>query len=628
MNLLKLQMLREGQRVAVEQQLQEIEDAKEGNVMDDFLTILESLEELTVTLKSLDEDILNKMDPENIVNEVQETAAYTLTLKRKVKNHRKFYANSTSVSTSASCTGNTNMSSGPTMEISQQQQQQQFQDQQQQQSATSLPISAPSQQVSVSSSAAHFHKLPKLALPTFDGDLLLWQTFWDSFESSVHTNPALSDVQKFSYLKAQLTGDAMRTIDGFALTNANYHQALSLLKERYGQTHKITSAYVQALVQLPAPSDNIGALRNFYDRMETNIRGLESLGEMPDHHGNLLIPIILEKLPANTRRHLAREHGTGKWSLPDLRRAIHREIEILEAGRTSDETSSHSYKPTACFFTGTKQKSGISEGRFQKDSTTRTCVYCNQSHTGECQTVSDTKTRSSIVKSKGLCFNCLSAYHHVGQCKSKWRCRQCRGKHHTSICGRSKIQRNKRERFPTSLNSQNSAVCRRSENSGGGNSILHATLQPSKGDVLLKTAVARVGSEQYEAQANILMDEGAQRSFISQRLADELHLRREGSENICLSTFGDSTTNIQRLDTATVYLIANDNETIPIRVLIVPIIAKPVSNWYQKSLPQLKYLEGLRLAHPVTMDRTFEISLLIGADYYWQIVGDRRRSHH
>lgn len=36
----------------------------------------------------------------------------------------------------------------------------------------------------------------------------------------------------------------------------------------------------------------------------------------------------------------------------------------------------------------------------------------------------------------------------------------------------------------------------------------------------------------------------------------------------------------------------------------------------------MTYLQGLRLANPVTRSGNFEISLLIGADYYWQFVGD------
>ena len=47
-------------------------------------------------------------------------------------------------------------------------------------------------------------KLPKLALPSFDGNYTRWLTFWDSYESAVHKNPELSDIDKFTYLKSLL----------------------------------------------------------------------------------------------------------------------------------------------------------------------------------------------------------------------------------------------------------------------------------------------------------------------------------------------------------------------------------------------------------------------------------------
>jgi len=34
-----------------------------------------------------------------------------------------------------------------------------------------------------------------LELPRFSGDLLEWQTFWDSFQAAVHSNPRLTDVE-------------------------------------------------------------------------------------------------------------------------------------------------------------------------------------------------------------------------------------------------------------------------------------------------------------------------------------------------------------------------------------------------------------------------------------------------
>ena len=92
-----------------------------------------------------------------------------------------------------------------------------------------------------------FHKLPKLELQTFDGKLMEWQEFWDSFESAIHNNQALSNVQKFTYLSSSLRNEPLQTVSGFAFTNANYEKAVDMLQER--QNYPIISANIVRLTR-------------------------------------------------------------------------------------------------------------------------------------------------------------------------------------------------------------------------------------------------------------------------------------------------------------------------------------------------------------------------------------------
>ena len=141
-----------------------------------------------------------------------------------------------------------------------------------------------------SSRSAPASRLPKLDLPRFSGDSLGWQTFWDSFKAAVHSNPNLTGVEKFNYLRAQLDGEASRTVGGFTLTDANYEQSVSLLESRFGKKQRIINAHMQALLDLPAPSNNATSLRQLYDAIESHIRGLQSLGKSKDTFGDFLIP--------------------------------------------------------------------------------------------------------------------------------------------------------------------------------------------------------------------------------------------------------------------------------------------------------------------------------------------------
>ena len=74
-------------------------------------------------------------------------------------------------------------------------------------------------------------KLPDLLLSKFDGDVTTWHSFWDSYESAVHNNASLSDVNKFTYLKSLVLKSAKDAIEGLALTAANYEEAVEVLWE-------------------------------------------------------------------------------------------------------------------------------------------------------------------------------------------------------------------------------------------------------------------------------------------------------------------------------------------------------------------------------------------------------------
>ena len=77
-------------------------------------------------------------------------------------------------------------------------------------------------------------KLPKLVISPFDGNTLNWTTFWDQFESSIHSKRGISDMDKFSYLRSFLAPVALETISGLTLSSQNYSEAIDLLNNLYG----------------------------------------------------------------------------------------------------------------------------------------------------------------------------------------------------------------------------------------------------------------------------------------------------------------------------------------------------------------------------------------------------------
>ena len=285
-----------------------------------------------------------------------------------------------------------------------------------------------------SANSSQYHKLPKLNMPTFDGNVLNWQSFWDSFSSAVHENAYLSDVQKFNYLKSQLYGEASQCVAGLQITNTNYWQAIHILMQRFGQEHKIVNAYMQNLLNLPPPTSKLNGLKLFYDTAESYIRGLEALGKPQESYGSMLVPIMLGKLPGRIRQNITSDRGNDKWDLYSLREALRREICIQEAGQEVRTNEGQlDFMSTAVYVTSVKENR--TDTCDVKDIRNKPCVFCGNIHAPFfCNKVKNVDDRKRIVKEKKLCYNCLGRRHRVVDCKSENVCKICGKRHHTSIC--------------------------------------------------------------------------------------------------------------------------------------------------------------------------------------------------
>ena len=95
-------------------------------------------------------------------------------------------------------------------------------------------------------------KLPKLSIKKFGGDLTKWTTFWDAFDAAIHSNPHLTNIERFNYLNNLLESTAADAVAGLSLTDANYIEAVAILKKRFGNVQLIVNGHVDALLRLTA----------------------------------------------------------------------------------------------------------------------------------------------------------------------------------------------------------------------------------------------------------------------------------------------------------------------------------------------------------------------------------------
>ena len=57
---------------------------------------------------------------------------------------------------------------------------------------------------SMTSTSVSGVKLPKLEVPTFDGNIMNWEAFWERFDALIHSRKGVDDAEKPTYLRQAL----------------------------------------------------------------------------------------------------------------------------------------------------------------------------------------------------------------------------------------------------------------------------------------------------------------------------------------------------------------------------------------------------------------------------------------
>ena len=275
-------------------------------------------------------------------------------------------------------------------------------------------------------------KLPKLDIPTFSGNVLEWQTFWEQFRVSVHER-VISDAEKLVYLRQALKdGTAKSTIEGLSRSGEHYEEAIAHLRDRFDRPRLIHQSHVKEILDVPRLRDGSGKeLRKFHDVVQQHIRALKSMGCEPP--GPFLTSLLELKLDVNTsfewQKHTQDCRDTPKYQkLLDFinLRAQASEISASDSGKRFKVDP----KPTRKFLPRPVDT-------YSADVSANQCVACK---VGKHPLYSCPKFKGllheqklSIVHENRLCMNCLSMGHYSKDCKSNHRCKKCQRLHHTML---------------------------------------------------------------------------------------------------------------------------------------------------------------------------------------------------
>lgn len=484
-------------------------------------------------------------------------------------------------------------------------------------------------------------KLPKIQLPTFNGEVLKWTTFWQQFESCVDSKSDLASVVKFSYLVGQLKGDAKTVLDGLPVTNENYEAAKKIVKNRYGRRELLIFTHVQALLSLTTTNDT-SKLIVFHDKLLANVRALDSLGIKAEHFGVILTPIIISRVPQCIRDEWSKESEGKEGDLTFLLDFLEKEVRRRDRARsltTEEKPSSQSAngghnkhknlqgRQTAAFFSNrANQHGGNKREKF--------CDFCltNYHNTCDCKDYLnlDRMKRRDFLRENFLCFKCmfrLSQKHKFEYCRGN--CSNCHQPHHVSLCptavsrqlsgGRGRDQQHVRPQaaMPAvdgSPEVEQSAVDSLTATSIGDN-VANASFLP--------TACVKVwGGSGVPVEATLMFDSGSDRSYVSESLVRSVKPKWVRNTEVSFSTFGGRRHgNKSKVFNVGLSGACQQDSQVSVELTEVPIICLPLSRPVLSS-SVLSHFEHLDLAYDFANSQTLSIDVLIGQDLYWSLMCD------
>ncbi|XP_013161370.1 PREDICTED: uncharacterized protein LOC106113183, partial [Papilio xuthus] len=478
-------------------------------------------------------------------------------------------------------------------------------------------------------------KLPQIQIAKFDGAYFRWLEFRDTFENLIHKNDRISDIHKFHYLVSYLQGDAARIISNLEVSTNNYAEAWKIICNRYDNkriliNHHLTSLF--NIKQLPRESER--SLRFLVDHVTKNLRALTSLGQPTDKWDVLIIFMLSSKLDINTLSKWEEYRNNLEGDVPTLEQfykfMIDRAdvLESLNRNNRSDVTgvSKMTSGPVRSMSnnnyiqrTGQNQNNVVksfasTSNNYNKNpNTTFICIICNERHRiYDCPTfkAKGVDERMMDVTKYKLCVNCLRQGHPESECRmGPCRERGC-SKRHNSLLHR-----------PSSSSSHLALI-----DEQDGNEVIVNYSNQNTNQVLLSTAIIEVSNpvDHQKVKVRALLDCGSQSSFISESLKTRLSLKSRHIDTLKVIGIGN-TSSMNVIESCDIQLKATNSN---FSAMLSCFVLNELTGRLPKTpvdVESIKLPENIQLADPLFYQPA-PIDVLIGADLFWDILGNEQRS--
>ncbi|UYV63047.1 hypothetical protein LAZ67_2002938 [Cordylochernes scorpioides] len=474
------------------------------------------------------------------------------------------------------------------------------------------------------SSMAKSYKLPKFEIRKFDGELINWLPFWAQFEK-IHEDTELHDADKFHYLVQSMQSNtrARELIESYPQTAENYAKAVQALKQRYGQKALLVEIYVRELLKLMmanvrTPPDERRSVAKLYDKLETQLRSLESLGVDTKENTAWLFPMIesclpedvlvaWQRSPLNSCEASKDSNSNSSSRLNNLLDFLRREVEGEER-RLLARRGFEGFSPKEKLRNKFKQNSNVPTAAGLFSAKEMGCLFCEKNHQSkDCITAQSMpfKDKRAKIYEKRCCLKCLKPGHLAKACKRTVQCNICTKGHYVLLCP--------------------DLPCNQKENTHVSEVVQSALAnQQCTRDVTLMTLMVNIMGNNGYRRVRALLDPGSQKSYILESTALEVKLRPVGNANIAHSLFGGTQTETKCHKVYKVALFSNQSELDTLRefeflgqdIICGEIPRTPKGAWLSELKGSKIWLSDLGRDSP-------KIELLIGSDIYGSLLSGR-----
>lgn len=170
-------------------------------------------------------------------------------------------------------------------------------------------------------------KLPRIKLPTFDGEATEdYRGFMEAFNDALSSDPNLGEVKKWLLLKAQLTGRALTLVKQLPTSPETYKIAVQMLEDAYGSVKRAVVKLYERIHHLPPAEMTTESLQSTHNQLEGYLLHLEKLKKETDKD-DYLRAVILSKYPSELAHTL---RVTDAMALKDFRKAVGDYIKIRD----------------------------------------------------------------------------------------------------------------------------------------------------------------------------------------------------------------------------------------------------------------------------------------------------------